>query len=541
MERFDSVESIDEAARDAALSSILQQRPRALVTAIDDDGLFIDLPASIQLNGQRVVDARSGLDLVQPASRAVVIEKWDAVKRLGAAVASVVLVNGAEASFYFADVRHSHGVYIGLIVSESAEDLVADLARRPPVVARTGRVDKDELAVIRHVDHRICEILGFRADQLIGRNSLEFIHPDDQVDAVDAWMEMLTTPGESTRIRLRHRRADESWLWMEFTNTNLLKQREHVVVSEMLNIADEMHVVETLRQREQLLSRLAEALPSGVLHVDRHRNVVYANLRLGHLVGTGRCSTLEQQFAAVIPDDRRALESAIDGVLLDGVDADIEVRLTVNGHTDLMLCAIAIRVLTDADDTPIGAVLCVDDITAAAELRAELEKRATIDQLTGCLNRAAVLDQLDQTLTCHEAGSPGTAVVFLDLDGLKEVNDTFGHHAGDQLLSGAADRLRSAMRDKDVIGRVGGDEFVVVLPGVEGLDEATHIGMRLVGALMDPLEIIGGMPMRIRSSIGVAWASTVGITADVITAAADHAMYESKRTGASEPVFITVQ
>ena len=541
MERFDSVSSIDEAARDAALASLLQQRPRALVTAIDDDGLFIDLPASIQLNGQRVVDARSGLDIVQPASRTVVIEKWDAVKRLGAAVAPVVLVNGAEASFYFADVRHSHDVYIGLIVSESAEDLVADLARRPPVLARTGRVDKDELAVIRHVDHRICEILGFRADQLIGRNSLEFIHPDDQVEAVDAWMEMLTAPGESTRIRLRHRRADETWLWMEFTNTNLLKQREHIVVSEMLNIADEMHVVETLRQREQLLSRLADALPSGVLHVDRHRNVVYANLRLGHLVGTGRCTTLEQQFATVIPDDRIALESAIDGVLLDGVDADIEVRLTMVGRTDLMLCAIAIRVLTDADDTPIGAVLCVDDITAAAELRAELEKRATIDQLTGCLNRAAVLDQLDQTLTCHEAGSPGTAVVFLDLDGLKEVNDTFGHQAGDQLLSGAADRLRSAMRDNDVIGRMGGDEFVVVLPGVEGLDEATHIGMRLVGALMDPLEIIGGMPMRIRSSIGVAWASTVGITADVITAAADQAMYESKRTGASEPVFITVQ
>lgn len=541
MERFDSVSSIDEAARDAALASLLQQRPRALVTAIDDDGLFIDLPASIQLNGQRVVDARSGLDIVQPASRTVVIEKWDAVKRLGAAVAPVVLVNGAEASFYFADVRHSHGVYIGLIVSESAEDLVADLARRPPVLARTGRVNKDELAVIRHVDHRICEILGFRADQLIGRNSLEFIHPDDQVEAVDAWMEMLTAPGESTRIRLRHRRVDETWLWMEFTNTNLLKQREHIVVSEMLNIADEMHVVETLRQREQLLSRLAEALPSGVLHVDRHRNVVYANLRLGHLVGTGRCTTLEQQFATVIPDDRIALESAIDGVLLDGVDADIEVRLTMVGRTDLMLCAIAIRVLTDADDTPIGAVLCVDDITAAAELRAELEKRATIDQLTGCLNRAAVLDQLDQTLTCHEAGSPGTAVVFLDLDGLKEVNDTFGHQAGDQLLSGAADRLRSAMRDNDVIGRMGGDEFVVVLPGVEGLDEATHIGMRFVGALMDPLEIIGGMPMRIRSSIGVAWASTVGITADVITAAADQAMYESKRTGASEPVFITVQ
>ena len=151
-----------------------------------------------------------------------------------------------------------------------------------------------------------------------------------------------------------------------------------------------------------------------------------------------------------------------------------------------------------------------------------------------------MLDALDRILASNPAGSLGTAVMFLDLDGFKEVNDTFGHKAGDQLLASAASRLRGAMRGVDVIGRLGGDEFIVVLPSIHNIDEAMRIGLRLGDALTGPLEVVGGMPMRIRSSIGVAWASRAGVTADALTAAADRAMYESKRAGSSVPVYVTV-
>jgi diguanylate cyclase (GGDEF)-like protein len=227
-------------------------------------------------------------------------------------------------------------------------------------------------------------------------------------------------------------------------------------------------------------------------------------------------------------------------VLTGGHDDDLEVRLRIPGTSTVQRCAIAIRGLTDADGAPAGAVLCIDDVTEASALRAELERRATVDELTGCLNRAAVLDELDRTLRRDSAGSSGTAVVFLDLDGFKEVNDTFGHKAGDQLLASAATRLRGAMRDADMIGRMGGDEFIVVLPSVDTIDEARRIGLRLGDALTAPLEVVGGLPMSIRSSIGVAWASAADITADALIAAADRAMYESKRAGSSEPVYVTV-
>ena len=185
-------------------------------------------------------------------------------------------------------------------------------------------------------------------------------------------------------------------------------------------------------------------------------------------------------------------------------------------------------------------MLSIDDVTEASELRAELERRATVDDLTGCLNRASVLRELDRILRHHAAGSPGTAVVFLDLDGFKEVNDTYGHGAGDRLLTSVATRLHSISRTGDVIGRLGGDEFIVVLPSITDVAEATQVGHRLSTALTEPLEVVGGHAVRIRSSIGVAWSGAPDVTAEALTTAADQAMYDSKRAGMSEPVCVVV-
>ncbi len=238
--------------------------------------------------------------------------------------------------------------------------------------------------------------------------------------------------------------------------------------------------------------------------------------------------------------DRPELDAALTGALDDGRDADVEVRIRIPDTGRFMRCAIAARVLTDADGAPAGAVLCIDDVTEAAELRAELERQATTDELTGCLNRAAMLAAIGRSLGQYSAGSPGTAVVFLDLDGFKNVNDTFGHKAGDLLLASTARRLRRAMRAEDILGRLGGDEFIVVLPNVGTLELAEQIGLRLAEAVADPPEWVSGLTMRIRASIGVAWASREDVDADTLTAAADRAMYESKRAGNCEPVYASI-
>lgn len=206
---------VGDAEREAVLASLLREHPGALVSAIDAEGLFVDLPDTIELVGQQEVRARSALALVEHASRPTIIEAWDRAKAQGVALASVVLDNGVPASYFFIDVRHRHGVLVGLVVAEGEAQLAvaSDLVGRPPVRPKSGRMDKDEMAVVLDADERICRILGLSLDDLVGRRSLDLIHPEDQARAIDAWMEMLTAPGGTTRLRARHRCGDGSWRW----------------------------------------------------------------------------------------------------------------------------------------------------------------------------------------------------------------------------------------------------------------------------------------------------------------------------------------
>ena len=128
------------------------------------------------------------------------------------------------------------------------------------------------------------------------------------------------------------------------------------------------------------------------------------------------------------------------------------------------------------------------------------------------------------------------AVVFIDLDGFKAVNDRYGHAAGDELLSIVARRLADVVRDGDMVGRIGGDEFLAVCPDIGGPDQAMKLAERLAEAQGEEVSVAKGRFV-VRVSIGVAWSSGEGVDADTIVAQADNAMYESKREGAGQPKF----
>jgi len=522
---------LDPAARETVLAALLRQHPRALASAIDGDGLFVDMPPNLVEDDRRVVAGRSALELVEPADRRAIIGAWDRVKARGSSEATVRLANGVVARYHFVDVRHRDGVLVGLIVADGEADAVAAFARREPVIPKTGRTEKDEMAVIVAEDDRIALVLGYEPGALVGQRSLDLIHPDDQDRAVDAWIDMLGRPGGTSRLRARHLRGDGSWLWMELTNTNHLAAEDGGRVStEMVDISEEMAAVEQVRQREHLLRRLTEALPSGVLHVDSDRRVAHANSRVFQLLGVPADDHVDPLLATVLPDDRPAVLAALDRVLAEGVDADLEVRVARPDERLPRHCTIALRGLTDVDGLPSGAVLNVADVTDEHRMKAELERRATIDELTGCLNRAAVLDTLDRALAEHGHGSAGTAVAYFDLDGFKTVNDTHGHRSGDAVLAAVGERLRRAARHGDVVGRIGGDEFIAVLTDVASAEDARGAVDRLATTIAAGVPVPDGPSLVLGWSVGVAWTDRPGAEADRLIAAADHRMYVSKRT-----------
>jgi len=167
------------------------------------------------------------------------------------------------------------------------------------------------------------------------------------------------------------------------------------------------------------------------------------------------------------------------------------------------------------------------ELTKATE---ELTYRALHDQLTGLANRTLFWDRLSHRLRQAGRRPIGFAVLFLDLDNFKAVNDTLGHAAGDRLLVVAAERIRAELREGDTAGRVGGDEFVVLLDAVPSAQVALNTAHRLGETLRAPYEI-GSKSWTTKASIGVAVGPANFETADGAVAAADAAMYDAKRRG----------
>jgi diguanylate cyclase (GGDEF)-like protein/PAS domain S-box-containing protein len=519
---------LDAAAIQAQLDALLELHPKSLVAAIGADGIFVPMPASIDLRGHQLLPGRSAMDFVAAEDWEAVIEAWERARDTGSAQADVHLVTARaqQAEMHYFDSCQLHGVFIGVLLGpgiEAALSTVGTFVDAPPRVARAL---KDGAAIFLQVDDATLQILGWAAEDLVGHRSLEFIHPDDEELAIRSWMAMLAGGDVGPRVQMRHRHRDGSWVWLEVTNYNFLDDpaRGHVA-TEMIDVSEEVAAHEAIGRRERLFRRLAEALPTGLVHIDRDRRVVYANERLGELLGTGPAELVDERLATVVRDDWPVLERAITRALSDGTDDDLEVQIQPSNRSGMRRCFAKIRALTD-DAEVNGAIISIEDITESAQLRVELERRANIDMLTRCLNRATVMAALEATLSQPDDGF--TAVIFADLDNFKGVNDQWGHALGDELLIVAAERLTGSVRHGDFVGRLGGDEFLVVCPDVSGPQEASSVAERVAGALHGNFSI-GGTAIELRASVGMACAERHGATAEDLVSQADVAMYAAKR------------
>jgi diguanylate cyclase (GGDEF)-like protein len=177
-----------------------------------------------------------------------------------------------------------------------------------------------------------------------------------------------------------------------------------------------------------------------------------------------------------------------------------------------------------------GTLAMVSDISERKAAEDALAHQAFHDTLTGLPNRALFLDRLGHALARSARRPASTAVLFLDLDRFKWVNDSLGHAAGDTLLQATAERLLDVVRDTDTIARFGGDEFAVLCEDLEDETEALAVGRRLVAAMSSPITV-GDRHLTLTASVGIALASGPGVQPDVLLRDADSAMYRAKERG----------
>ncbi|WP_213009505.1 sensor domain-containing diguanylate cyclase [Paractinoplanes toevensis] len=520
---------MEPARRDAVFAATLAQHPGAFLGAIGPTGMLVPSPAELAALGHPPIEGPpSMLGLVIGDDHRAMVDAWMRVVPEGVANCLVrpVAAPDLQVRVHFIDMTHRFGVFVGILTGLE-DHATGTVLSHDQVRPRLVTMHKDQTSVITEVGPEVSLLLGWSPAELVGRRTLELVHPDDHDRAIAGWIDMLSAPpGSARRVRLRHLHRDGHPVWFEITNHNHLADPDHPrVVAEMLDISDEMAAQEAVRAAEQLMRRLTETLPLAILQIDRDRRVTYLNDRAARWMNTQAGDVLgDAVFDAIVPADRPAAEDAIADVLDSGNDADLEYGHRPAGRGVRRVRAI-LRALTGDDGAVTGAIVCLTDVTEEVRLREELRHRATFDPLTGCHNRAATMAELQDAVE-----SPGTAVIFLDLNGFKQVNDRYGHATGDRLLTHVASRLRLAAPAGGVVGRLGGDEFVVICRDLPAPQQAERIGADLLAALSGSGVDVAGEILVPQASVGVAWSPHAGSGADDLMARADAAMYEAKKT-----------
>lgn len=259
----------------------------------------------------------------------------------------------------------------------------------------------------------------------------------------------------------------------------------------------------------------------------RHARVIWASPALAAMFGLEPNAATSKRFLDMVAaEDRQMLAGVLDET--PGAEAPPTAFRGVRADGSLFDGELA----SSAFDLPggAGAVVTVSDVTEQRRALTKLSYLALRDALTELPNRALFFDRLRQTLVDARRHGGAFAVLVADLDGLKHVNDQFGHETGDALLQVAAKRLRAATREGDTVARIGGDEFSAILPRTTSAEDVAIVATRIVRAFNAPV-IVAGQSCQVGISIGIALYPANGRDMDALVADADGAMYAAKRAG----------
>ncbi len=507
------------AIREAMLAARAGASDEALIATPDDPGAVGDALRAAGLTVVVLVPVVRGDELV-----ATLVAAW----RDPPPPSDPLIVGGLEIYVHLLVTDHEQGV---LLQDQRERDVFARavLQHSPAVIGRWNL----ELR-LEFVNDAVEDVTGIPAAWFVGRNAEDLGWTGD---ARARWEAATSTVLGTARavtflvdvpVPGRGRRVFSTQVGPLYTDD------DHTIaglVSIASDVTEYLGMVDELREDRELLAALIDDSPDVILRVDRDSRVVFANDAWRRAFGgilddpvgrrateiarlLGRADGIEEAVAAALSADRTAVDVWRLPEALDGgwVEARVVPERDGGVHTEHVL-------------------VIVRDVTQAHLAEEALLAAAGSDPLTGLANRRVLLDATRRQLATAERSDRTVAVLYVDVDHFKDVNDAFGHRAGDELLRAVGDRFVSVVRPADLVGRQGGDEFIVVVSGVSSAQEVDSVARRLLASLDTPVEV-AGLPVQVSASIGVAVARETDTTdAEELLRQADLALYEAKRAG----------
>lgn len=298
------------------------------------------------------------------------------------------------------------------------------------------------------------------------------------------------------------------------------------------------HALEAVRVENELATTTLNLIGEGILRTDADGNVAYLNRFAEKMTGWSRAEARGRPFADVL----RLIDNVSGASLDDAVAIALQADKTASGMTSSINCTLVRRdgeefgiesrvaIIHDQDGNAVGAVVAFRDVSAARVASLEMSRVAQHDVLTNLPNRALFNDRLSQAISLAERQSKQLAVLFVDLDQFKRINDSLGHSVGDRLLRSVARRLVACVRRTDTVSRLGGDEFLILLSQIEHSEDAAITARKILRAVAAP-HVIDSKSLDVNVSIGGSTYPADAQNAETLVSYADVAMYEAKQQG----------
>jgi diguanylate cyclase (GGDEF)-like protein/PAS domain S-box-containing protein len=389
-------------------------------------------------------------------------------------------------------------------------------------VAATGEIEWASASV--------AATFGWDRDEVVGRSIADFVSDEDH-GVIGAALDRGAEEGTDATGTFRVLQRGGHRLWVQATASSVWDSSGRLVrIVRLRDVDAEVHAQIELRDSEERFRTAMRATPLGMALITRGGTFLQVNAALCRMLHSDEKALLGASITSLTHEGDRSVDLEMWNLLHSGQVSSVtrEKRLmAADGSVVWVQNALAaVKDLSGADTSFVAQFL---DITQARSAQESLQVLAHKDPLTNLWNRRAILAQIQDALSRDPRNATSKAVLYCDLDDFKPINDRHGHAVGDALLVEVARRIEACVPDPAVVGRIGGDEFLIFLPSCEGPPDALDAAECIRRAVGDPVGL-DGSTMRVSISLGVGFAAP-GDDADALIAKADRALYSAKRMG----------
>ena len=420
---------------------------------------------------------------------------------------------------------------------EEAEERFASAFEEAPIGMALVGLD----GAFLRVNRALSEIVGYESAELLELTFQDITHPDDLEADLQLVREVIEGKRRSYRMEKRYIRSDRAERWV-LLSVSLVRDdagEPRYFVSQIEDITERRRSEDALLEAEDRFRGAFEEAPIGMAMSTVDGAFLRVNRAMCEITGYSREQLEATTYLSIShPDDLARNDRGYQEILSGQASHYRTEKRYIHSDGHVVPVDMSATVVRDGEGEPVHVLTQVQDITERKRFEGQLQYLADHDSLTGLFNRRRFEEELTRELASAERYESQVAVLAIDLDDFKYINDSLGHSIGDELITRVGQALRVRLRRSDVLARLGGDEFAVILPRVDD-DGAAEVAAGLLEAVgeVDLVGLGGRGGGRVSASIGIAmFHAQSKLTAEELLVEADIAMYDAKEAGRARAV-----